>query len=382
MNEINKHDLSQMLHPAWSVDDFFVTLIDSIILNPATILSFETLYTGKKSYGVVTYRDTANMFETHAISIGGKITIEHTSQKGSTAAPEVPYKQNFAVTKVDSKSYASEKIIGIEFEDVITSQLSRSYTASRYDDELPMDMYKDMLGPVAGGLTFVDSVIGMPNAKALFSSGSTVLENLLTDFSNRGYNLVQDKNNSYVVHDDQMTCNKLKSTGEFFSTLQHYEASRFNIIDYTLGSIDYDVLKQAPSKIVTNINQELIGEKNITVKATNASPECTGKLTTGLKASDMIVGAGQKQAPGKSYANQATLSKNLKNAQTMSIWVPGWNGERLHKTVEVEIPLPKGHDTSRGDQNMSGVWEIWQYRDKIISSIFIQELFLRRAGGG
>ncbi len=378
--EIAKFDLSQHLHPAWSVDDFFITLNDVMIMNPATVLSFEILYTGKKTIGACTYRDTANMFETHNFSTGVKITVEYTSQKGSQKGPEVEYKQNFAITKVSSSDYNSEKIIIIEFEDLLTNQLSQGYINARFDATLPMDMYKELLGPVASEMTFVDSEFGMPEAKALFSTGKSILENLESDFAYRGFNLVQDKINSYIVHDDQMTCNKLKSTGEFFSCLQKPEWSRFNIIDYEIGSIDYDLLKSINTTRTNNIQPELIGDEKITVKTTAAPPQCHGQLTKTTTSNDMIRGKGQKQSNGNAFSSAATLTKDMKNLQTLVIWVPGCNNEKLHKTIEVEIPLPKGHDTSRGDENMSGVWEVWQVRDKIISSIFIQQLFLRRAG--
>ncbi len=377
---IAKFDLSQHLHPAWSVDDFFITLNDDMIMNPATILTFETLFTGKRTHGVYSYRDTANMFETHNLSIGGKITVEHTSQKGSKKGPEVEYKQNFTITRVTSSDINSERIVTVEFEDTLTYQLSNSYTNAKFDETLPMDMYKELLGVAAEGITFVDSILGMPEAKALFSTGDSALKNLTTDFAHRGFNLVQDKLNTFIVHDDQMTCDKLKSTGEFFSCLQKPEFSRFNIIDYEIGSIDYEVLNSVSTTRTNNIEPELIGNEKISVKTTPAPPNCGGELSKSTNIIDMLRGEGQKQSNGKSFANAATLTKNMKNAQTLIIWVPGCNNEKLHKTIEVEIPNPKGHDTTRGDENMSGVWEIWQVRDKIISSIFIQQLFLRRGG--
>ncbi len=103
-------------------------------------------------------------------------------------------------------------------------------------------------------------------------------------------------------------------------------------------------------------------------------------LIGGIKAIDRLNFSGQKQQVTHNKQND-TMTKSLKDLQKMSIWVPGWNGNRLGKKVTVELPRPVQYNQSENDPTFKGKWVVQKVRDKIINSYFIQELFLARDGG-
>jgi len=78
--------------------------------------------------------------------------------------------------------------------------------------------------------------------------------------------------------------------------------------------------------------------------------------------------------------NPDSLRKSLQTAQTCKIWVPGWNGNRMNKKVNVELPKTSSVNQDTNDELFTGEWIVYKTRDKIINSYFVQELFLRRIG--
>ena len=101
----------------------------------------------------------------------------------------------------------------------------------------------------------------------------------------------------------------------------------------------------------------------------------------GVNVTELQVQTGKKQSTStNSSVTETTLSKDLKNLQQMSIWVPGWNGNRLGMKVKIELPKPIHLNQYEDDESYSGEWVVNKVRDKIMNSYFIQELFVSRAG--
>lgn len=174
-----------------------------------------------------------------------------------------------------------------------------------------------------------------------------------------------------------MTNEKAVSTGEFFEYKPSDIYSRAQVIEYDTKGFDISALENTIPSVTNEINNENTNQKELNVKTTTTTPK--GGKVAGYNAQDLQVVTGEKQSSSYNM-NSEQLTKDLKNLQEMSIWVPGWNGNRLGMTVEVELPRPINLDQTEENQVYKGKWVVNKVRDKIISSYFVQELFLSRAG--
>ena len=158
----------------------------------------------------------------------------------------------------------------------------------------------------------------------------------------------------------------MPKTGEIFDFKTRDYFSRTNIIEYDLGGIDTNVLMDtAPTATLKT------GTSKAEQNGANNMMQVDYKISEQVSSMRAIMG--QKTSDGNDSAGAS-----IGNLQKMSIWVPGWNGNRMLMTVKVELPRPITTEQSENSEVASGEWVVEGVRDKIISGYFIQELFLTK----
>lgn len=373
--------LLEKLQPEWQVHDLYI-LINTTELRNRDLLTYEVMWYGDEVHGIVSFQDIQNFQDSIKIDVGGFIKVGFTSQeKFSNPAP---WEQTFVITKVnyaDGDKTLKSKICEVHFKDTVTQQLKLSYISTSYINKTQDEIYSDLFTKM--NLTPPIMAVN-PDGKTnsiLTPAHMSMKENLKHSWDEEGLSFMQDRHTSYLVHDVNRTNDKAKHTGEFFEYKPKDYWTRAQVIEYKIKGFDMESLEKSIPSIGNDINNSTARSDEVSVK-TNKQESKSGTLGGGTtKISDLYSGVGQKQNAGiYSTKSTETLTKDIKDIQEMSIWVPGWNGNRLGMKVRVEIPNPTHIVQDEHSEAYTGDWIVNKVRDKIISSYFVQELFLSRAG--
>jgi hypothetical protein len=380
-----QYDFTQLLDPAWQVGDLFVTL-NKVSGNKGetlaweNIMDYEAVFDGRHINGVLSFTDKDNLYENMPIVIGGFVDVSFVSQPDTKIGKPAKFEKKFVITKASvhrGDARNTMPLVEIRFKDVSTKLMQSSYQTNVYKDMKPAEAMKKHFESMG----IKDLIVaGDPKEKEttlITPSHIDGLEYMIEEMAYRGYKFIQDRLASYLVHESHMTNDKAVSTGEVFEYKPSLYYTRFQVIEYNTKGFDINALEASIPSTTSMINNEAAqsDKMDVNVKETKVS---SGKLG-GVKATDYQTINGQKQSSSYNQSDE-DLMKDLKNLQEMSIWVPGWNGNRIGMTVEVEMPRPVHIEQTESSESFRGKWVVNKVRDKIISSYFVQELFLSRSG--
>ncbi len=368
----------QKLHPAWTVDNLSIN-INTTDVPMENLLSYEVAFTGSSIIGFISFMDNDDLVSKMPISVGGFIEIGFTSQMQTKYLSPSNYTKKYTITKVGSTIQVMHNIVSLEFEDFNTTKLKTSYISKSYTDITPADMMSKYVTELQLENVLIAGKETEDNVSIHTPAHMSASEFLNKDLEYRGYELIQDRYNSYIVHNSHRYPEKAVSTGEFFEYMPKDQASRAQVLEYKVSGFDMEALQKSIPTITSNINMEKISQEKINTKVIVAESNSTAQVG-GIPVTELLNNSGAKLSGGYSDGDPDNVTKELKNLQKMSIWVPGWNGNRLGMSVKIELPKPININQSENSETYSGIWIVNQVRDKIINSYFIQELFVSRAG--
>jgi len=380
-----QHSLTHLLDEAWAVNDLFVTVQNqakSVHILTEDILTYELMWEDDDVHGVLSFTDHYGILQSKKLLLGGVINISYTSQKGSEAGDEVPFTGTFSITNVIQLSGADVPSIEIQFEDYTMTQSKGIFGSETFEGTAAKN-----IGELAKKAGFGNVIVAGPKmlkeVKQTIMTPShkpitAVLGGLLQE---HGYKMIIDKFSTYIVHAENLLDQQAQHTGEVFHYKPRQHWIRNQILEYNLpAGYDHKAIQNA---VGADTNQ--IDYKQAQQEKSNLGAKPLGPLSTnthqGVPTKDLPTSAGVKVASVDGGQSLIALQESINKLQTMSIWIPGWNGQRQGKKITIEMPRPKYENQNENDTTTSGDWVVYKTRDKIISSYFVQELFLRRAGG-
>ena len=373
--------LLQKLDPSWQVNDMFIE-INETELRMRDLLTYELMWHGDHVEGIISFQDIQNFQDSIKIDVGGLVKVGFTSQE-KTSDPAY-WEQTFVITKVnyaDGGKMINTKVCELYLKDMVSQQLTLSHFAKSFIAK-PIE---EIFTGIFDGLGINPPTMAMnPDREPmtiLTPAHKSMFETLKHSWNEEGLSFIQDRHASYLVHDIHRTNDKALHTGEFFEYKPKNYWSRSQVIEYKIKGFDMESLEKSIPSVGNSINNSTARSDEVSVKTTKNIPQ-GGTLGGGsVNVLDMYVGKGQKQNAGLYTSKTSeTLTKDIKDIQQMSIWVPGWNGNRLGMKVRVEMPRPTHIVQDEHSEAYTGDWVVNKVRDKIISSYFVQELFLSRAG--
>ena len=376
MSDIS-YNVQGNLHEAWTVDDMIVE-INGLPLYITSLLTYEILWTGRGIKGIISFIDYQNFQANGALDSGGIIKISYTSQKGSNYGSEAPMTLMMSIDKVDIGK-EDNQVVTLQLKDILSSSLSVNFLNKSYKDMTPGDMLQQYTKDLG-----IENVVfaGPKETKEIKLDVSTPAnlsgyEVLNSTTKKSGYNIIQDRTYTGVIHDENLHDELAVHTGETFYYRPKEDYTRFQVIDYKLNGFNLEALERSCAVETNKLTIDNSGQGEI------LNPTADGLMapTTGeISNKPISESMGQKGLKMDSRISSSSISKDLNNLQTMSIWVPGWNGNRLGQKVTVELPRPENSTQSQNSETFSGDWVVERVLDKIVSSYFIQQLLLRRAG--
>ncbi len=383
-HNIDDFDLTYSLDQSWTVDDLFIEIRNqstSVHILPEDVLTYEVLWEDDDVHGVLSFTDYYDIAKTHKLYLGGELEVSFTSQRGSDSLPEAPFSRTFKITNVRVIPDDSP-IMEIEFEEMSVINSKQMYGSEVFDGKPA-----EHISQLAKAIGFNDVIVAGP--KILEEIPHTIItpahkpigEVLGGMLQEHGYKMIIDKLGSYIVHKENLSDDKLDHTGEVF----YYQPVKYwirnQVIEYSLpDGFNFKAIQDSVATDTTQINYQQAQLDNSNLKATPLIPQVSNTLQ-GVPVKQLPKSAGQRQGGSTGSESIVEYQDKLNKLQTMRIWVPGWNGNRQGKKITVEMPVPKYVNQNNPDTTISGDWVVYKTRDKIISSYFVQELFLRRAGG-
>lgn len=381
---IDEFDLTYKLDPAWTVDDLYVEIRNqktSVHILTEDVLTYEVLWEDDDVHGVLSFTDYYDVASTYKLYLGGELEISFTSQKGSRSLPEAPFHRIFKITNVRVIP-DDTPIMEIEFEELSVIESKQMYGSEVYEGKPAEHITK--LAQSAG---FKDVIVAGPELikeiphTIITPAHKPVGEVLGAMLQEHGYQMIFDKQGTYIVHKENLRDDKLEHTGEIF----YYQPVKYwirnQVIEYSLpNGFNFNAIQESVATDTTQIDYQQAQQEDSNLKATPLIPNVSNTLQ-GVPVKELPKSAGQRQGGTTGESSLIEYQDKINKLQTMRIWVPGWNGNRQGKKITVEMPVPKYVNQNNPDTTVSGDWVVYKTRDKIISSYYIQELFLRRAGG-
>ena len=380
----SKYNLTGKFADCWQTNDLQIWFNSengdtNSILQNNNLLTYEVMWGDPTIIGIISFIDTQEMQKQIPLSIGGFVDIQFTSQEHTKIGEPAKFSKKFYITSVhtsEGDSRGTSKIVTCNLVDIDSQKLKSSYLSDSYDKMKPMDVFKEIfkkheiiIEDFADAAEKVASII-IPNHINTY-------EFLSNELAYRGYKFIQDRLGSTLIHDTFLTTKKAVQVGEVFEYKPKLWWTRFQVIEYNIEGFNLEALEKSIPVSSNQINNENQNQEEMDVITKLSKP--LGGIIGGIKATDRHNFSGKKQEVTYSKTDETT-TKTLKDLQKMSIWVPGWNGNRLGKKVTVELPRPAEYNQSEDDPTYKGEWVVNRVRDKIINSYFIQELFLSRDG--
>lgn len=384
MSDISKYSLTYKLDESWTVDDLFVEIRNqknSVHVLSEDILTYEVLWEDDDVHGILSFVDHYNIVQTFKLFLGGIINVSFTSQKGSQSMPETPFSKTFSITNVRVLE-GNVPIIEVEFEEYTVTAGKSIFGSEAFEGKAV-----DHIENIAKATGFTDVIVQGPKMlQEISHSILTPAHKPITDvlgglMQEHGYKMIIDKVNTYIVHAENLVDSAAVHTGEIF----YYQPAKYwirnQVLEYTLpDGYNYNAIQGSVAADTSQINYQQAQQDNSNLGTAPFGPNVTNTLQ-GVPVKDLPVSSGTKQGGATGANSLIELQDKLNKLQTMRIWIPGWNGQRQGKKITVEMPLPKYVNQNDNNTTTSGEWVVYKTRDKIISSYFVQELFLRRAGG-
>ena len=370
-----KYDVSGHLHDAWTVDDMVIDL-NGVSILPSSLLTYEILWAGDSIRGIVSFIDYQNLQANGAIDSGGILTISYTSQKGSRYGKEAPLTLRMSISEVKIGKEKNQ-VITLILKDVMDAALSVRFLNKSYMDQTPEDMIKNYTKDLGLGELGFTGPMKVKEQKVDVSTPAhlSAYDVLKSTTKKNGYSIMHDKTYSGVVHDEALEEDNLPHTGETFYYLPKEEYTRFQIISYDLNGFTLEALEKSCARETNKLTLDNVG----------AGEEINSTSTTNISSSTKTIAGmpaktGQKGLKTDATLGATTATKSINELQTMTAWVLGWNGNRLNQKVTIELPTPENSSQIQSAETFSGEWVVMRVLDKIVSSFFIQQLLLRRAG--
>jgi len=394
-----QYDLTQQLHDSWQVNDLFCCINkDSksefdldLAKNP--VLSMETKFYGNKTKSVISFIDNDDIVTKGYLTEGGMIETGFTSQENSSQPSE--WNDLFVIDKITSTTANDSgryKITTIEFSDLLNKKLETAYLPMSFEQVKPSEAYQKLFEGFNLNVDIVPPSEGEEDFWDFITPGNMSLQEWLKkDAKWRGYDLIMDRFNKYLVHESNKTQDKLQHTGETFEYKPKDPCQRNQIIKYDAKGMDLNAIQKATPVQGNKINDEQATKKQMDITIKELFPEGLGKVSNGFTSLyDMVDATSGYKGQMKQFdpsknpninQNKEEIFKHLKDLQTMKVWIPGVNRNWIGMKMGMELPMPAHSVITEESEAYSGDWIVKGVRDKIISGgYFIQELEIQRAG--
>ncbi len=384
MDTQKSYDFTSKFDECWQTNDLEIWFNKMAgnpqsILNNNDLLTYEVLWDGSNTNGVISFIDVQELQKQLPLDVGGFIDVSFTSQENTKIGKPAPFSKQFYITSVtlsDGDSRGAAKIVTCNFIDNETQKLKSGFFNDSYDMKKPSDSFKEIFKKHKIEVEMFKDVTELATS-ILTPAHLSTFDFLAGEFSHRGYKLIQDRLSTAVAHVSNLLNSDAAHTGEFFEYKPSAYWTRFQVIEYNIEGFNINALENSNPATINSINNEMQNQKEMDVTTKESNP--SGGKIGGVQTKDRQPLSGQKQKTSLNK-NEEDVSCSLKDLQKMSVWVPGWNGNRLNKKVKIELPRPTEYDQNVDDPNFTGDWVVNKVRDKIIGSYFIQELFVSRAG--
>ena len=379
----NSLGINKKLSEAWACRDLWAEY-NNCELTEASFVDFETIFGGNKVLGSFIFLDNEGFTSTlngtgASPAEGGILKIGYTDCLGCDISNE------YIITKISQQTdRKDQKLVHMELIDVKTRRMQGTFKSKGYPDKKYNDAIKEHLTSVG-----VDDIKVIKKQKEqkinmVVSQGKNFFETLTETSLEKGYQVIHDRAQSYLAPKEALSFDNLQHDGEVF-VFETNPIAANRIVQFNINGFDSDVLLQNVKSEVQSDDDQSVnsadsadGIKQATVSEKAKASKNNKKMTGGTKIDEGIHQVGTKLIlkpnEEKKYFN------SLKGAQTMRIWVPGRNINRVGVKCEVNLPRPKFYSGNEYDKVFSGDWETYYVRDKIIGWYFMQELFLRRPG--
>jgi len=380
----NSLGINKKLSEAWACQDLWAEY-NNCELQEASFVDFEALFGGNKVIASFIFLDNEGFTSTlNGVGAdpaeGGLLKIGYTDCLGCKITNE------YYITKVNQQTdKKDQKLVHLELIDIASRRMQGTFKAKGYPDTTYNDALTKHLKEINVKIKVIDKKIEQ-KINMVVSQGKNFFETLVDTTFEKGYQIIHDRAASYVAPKEVLGFDVLKNDGEVFEFETNPIAVN-RIVQFKIKGFDSDVLLQNVKSEVQSDDDQSVnsadnkdGVKQATIKAKAKESKNDKQVTKGTKVSETIHQQGTKLLvkpnEEKKYFN------SLKDAQQMSIWVPGRNINRVGVKCEVNLPRPKFYAANEYDKVFSGEWETYYVRDKIIGWYFMQEIFLRRPGKG
>ena len=357
---------------------YFDVRANDIKIQSKYIQDFDILWDG--NFVITGYMDTndhIDIINTAKLKVNSKIIVT------CIDLYEVNFAREFIITEVLEQKTQGLKGVRFEFQDIISYTLQNTYIDKSYEITSLTDIFNEYMA------LEVDALIsGFPIEKQLLKSreltnfvvpNKNFLEFITLELKKEGLFFYQDKT-KIVIGDADFP---LIDDGEFaYIQAGTQELYGYKIIDYHLVLNNYKV------NILPKTDYHVFdkSKKSMTHYTKNYSDYKEDFNLNGIT-TDLQVTNGSRNIT-KEYLVDDTKYRytDYKDANIMTIVVPGnFTQSLLYSRVEVE--LAGNHLTTetlnKGDQKLSGTYQICEVNDKIyLGQRFIQQLKLRRINDG
>lgn len=373
---------SNKLTEAWAVDDYYVE-INGCELHVNDIVDYEAVFGGECINAVITFIDTLGFAPgspqgSASLAVGGFVDI------GYVSAGSCEFEAEYVIKKIHQRvDKQNKRLITLELMDVNTAKMKSSFVNKGYPNQKYSSALESHLEELS--VTGIDIITTTSESivNAVIPASMSFYDHIVAETKEKGMKVIRDKSVGYVVPQEQMTQDKLVQTNEEFEYDTSNIHSFWRILQYNVEGFNMDsLLASIPTKetSITSVNSASNANTNKGISGETQEKETTStKTLAGTSIKDNVTYQGQKlanvQTPGS-----GEYFKAIESAQKASIWVPGMNYDRVGKKIIVNFPKPTYVNNDEYDEVLSGEWEIYLVRDKIIKEFFIQELFIRRAG--
>jgi len=371
--------LSNKLTETCIVDEYFIEF-NGCEVRKNDVQDFEVLWGSDCVKAVLTIIDTTGTISgdtqgSAPLTVGGMVNVHFVSGK------TCEFDYDFYVEKINHiQDTNNKRLLTINLIDKETLNLKGTFVNKGYPETTYSDAIEKHLND--NGVTNIKVVRGAnePKVNTVIPAHRNALDVITSDIKAKGMELVRTMSGGYLVSKECKTFDKLTSTNEEFEYDVANHLSFWRILQYNIQGLDMDALLQTiPVKqtFMSSVSQIEDTEGTDSKAEVNNSKDTS---TIGKNSiTDLVNYRGEKLKSSETKNTKEYFNK-IAGVQKASIWVPGLSIDRIGKKVTVHFPTPPSINTSDYDEILSGEWEVYMVRDKIIKEFFVQELFIRRAG--
>jgi len=361
--------LSSKVHENFGVDEYTVTWNDKDIDDQMNgYLNLEIVFGGKRKKGIFSFTDVTGLtFGETKMDEGGFIGVTHLDPSGTK------YTDEFVITKIniDEVRGGKGRTVHIEMEGKDSRNFDKTFKSKGYPETSFSKAMTTHLDENGNEKIKVIAPEEEDDINMVIPADISFQEFMEKEGNEKGYDLVTDKETSYLVHRSHRPFDKLQSSGLVYQ-VDSDAGSLDRILQYEIGPTNMEAYVDGVGGTETSIDPVTANaKKNVkdgqNVDATGYEPEYT---------QEQISQRGYKQFKGTGEAHHEFSHMN--NAQLATIWVPGTNSNKVGFTIEANFPEPRHTSSGEYDKNTSGDWEVYYVRDKVFNGTFVQELGLRR----